>query len=232
MIMDELIKQMSLSGDAFSAFTVWDALFAMMLSFGLSLVIAYMYRVTHKGVSYSQSFVHNLVIMSVVVAVVMLIIGSNIARAFSLVGALSIIRFRNAVKDSRDVGFLFLVMAIGMACGTRFYTLAIEFTFLMVMIIYFLNRFNIGAKHVSETLLKIQLSESIDYHKAFDKVFHKFLEEETLLSVDSVGKDLLELVYVIRFRKKILERDFIEALRVINQNSKVALIKGQQNINI
>ena len=63
--------------------------------------------------------------MGTVVSLIMLIIGSNVARAFALVGALSIIRFRNAMKETRDVGFIFLVMAMGMAVGTRFYLLAI-----------------------------------------------------------------------------------------------------------
>ena len=82
-------------------------------------------KITHRGTSYTQSFVFTLVLNGMVVALVMLIVGLNIARAFSLVGALSIIRFRNAVKETHDVGFIFFTMAIGMAVGTQFYTLAI-----------------------------------------------------------------------------------------------------------
>ena len=100
----------------------------IVLSFVLTMMIAFVYRATHRGTSYSQSFVQTLIILSMVVGVVMLIIGSNIARAFTLVGALSIVRFRNAVKETRDVGFIFFAMAIGMACGTRFYLLAIVST--------------------------------------------------------------------------------------------------------
>src|SRR5947208_16398335 len=76
-------------------FSVGDVFLTLVTSFGLGILIAYTYRATHKGISYSQSFVQTLVILSMVVSVVMLIIGSNLARAFSLVGALSIIRFRN-----------------------------------------------------------------------------------------------------------------------------------------
>ena len=95
------------------SFTVQDVLLITVLSFVLSLVIGYIYQITYRGSSYSQAYVHTLVIMSMVVAVIMLVIGSNIARAFSLVGALSIIRFRNAMKETRDVGFIFFAMAIG-----------------------------------------------------------------------------------------------------------------------
>jgi len=123
--MDEMIRELERLGDVSSAFTVMDIALVLLLSFGLSLVVAWAYRFTHRGVSYSQSYVHTLVIMGTVIALIMLIIGSNIARAFALVGALSIIRFRNAMKETRDVGFIFLVMAIGMAVGTKFYLLAV-----------------------------------------------------------------------------------------------------------
>ena len=119
--MDELLKDLERTGHLTSSLSFFDVTTALCLSFALSLVIAWIYRATHQGVSYSQQYVHTLVLMGTVVALIMLIIGSNVARAFALVGALSIIRFRNAVKETRDVGFIFLVMALGMAVGTRFY---------------------------------------------------------------------------------------------------------------
>ncbi|MEU9566359.1 ATP-binding protein [Streptomyces sp. NPDC048161] len=105
-------------------FSVADVVAAMALSLILSTVIGYVYRYTHRDVSYSQSCVQTLVIVGMIVALIMLVVGSSLARAFSLVGALSLVRFRNAVKETRDVGFIFPAMAIGMACGARFYTLA------------------------------------------------------------------------------------------------------------
>src|SRR5688572_33406683 len=123
--MDELISEMERFKDATSVFTLTDVAIVLSLSFTLSIIFASVYRFTHRGTSYSQSFAQTLVMMGMVTALIMLIIGSNIARAFSLVGALSVIRFRNALKETRDVGFMFLTMAVGMACGTRFYMLAI-----------------------------------------------------------------------------------------------------------
>ena len=110
--------------DLTSEFSVLDIVLVLVLSFIFSAYIGWIYKNTHRGTSYTQSFVFTLVMNGIIVALVMLIVGSNIARAFSLVGALSIIRFRNAVKETRDVGFIFLTMAIGMAVGTRFYLLA------------------------------------------------------------------------------------------------------------
>ena len=111
--------------DLTSEFTVLDVVLVLTLSFLTSAFIGWVYKQTHRGTSYTQSFVFTLVMNGMIVALVMMIVGSNIARAFSLVGALSIIRFRNAVKETRDVGFIFFTMAIGMAivvgCVASFY---------------------------------------------------------------------------------------------------------------
>ena len=93
--------------DLTGEFSVLDVVLVMVLGFALSAFIGWIYKITHRGTSYTQSFVFTLVLNGMVVAMVMMIVGSNIARAFSLVGALSIIRFRNAVKETRDVGFIF-----------------------------------------------------------------------------------------------------------------------------
>ena len=109
--MDELLKELERTGNLTSTVSFFDVFSALFLSFALSLVLGWVYRATHRGVSYSQQYVHTLVMMGTTVSLIMLIIGSNVARAFALVGALSIIRFRNAMKETRDVGFIFLVMA-------------------------------------------------------------------------------------------------------------------------
>jgi len=148
--------------DNTDVFSTSDVVFATVLSFLLSLVIAWVYKNTYKGTSYTQSYVHTLILMSMVVAIIMLIIGSNIARAFSLVGALSIIRFRNAVKDTRDVGYIFFAMAVGMAAGTRFYLLAIVATFIISFILWGLVSLNMFAIDVREQILKIRVQETRD----------------------------------------------------------------------
>jgi len=143
--MGELTKGLERFGDQTSTFTLLDVAVVFALSLVLSLLIGWVYRSTHKGVSYSQTYVHTLVMFSVVVAFVMLIIGSNIARAFTLVGALSIVRFRHAVKEPRDIGFVFTAMMVGMACGTRFYALATFAAVAMVGTVLLPHKLNLFA---------------------------------------------------------------------------------------
>ena len=79
-------------------YSQFDILMNLTLSIFLGLFISYVYKLTHKGVSYSQSFMLTIVFVTIIVAMVMMVIGNNVARAFALVGALSIIRFRTVVK--------------------------------------------------------------------------------------------------------------------------------------
>lgn len=203
------------------------------LSLVLSLVIATTYRVTHRGVSYSQTYAHTLVIMCMVITVIMMIVGSSIARAFSLVGAMSIIRFRNAVKETKDIGFIFLVMAIGMACGARFYTLAAIAAFLLCIVIIFLFRANMFGKAQSSRILCVRLPADRDHEGALSPVFSRYLEDSNLISMELVGGgSLQELVYSVVLKRSTEPRRLIETLRGVNENQKVSLILGQQEVDL
>ena len=205
---------------------------AALISFFLSLLVGYTYRITHQGPSYSQTTVHTMIIMAVVVSLIMLIIGTNIARAFSLVGALSIIRFRNAVKESRDVAFFFLAMAIGMACGTGHHAIAMLFTMLICPMIYGLARFEVGAKPMMEVLLKLTMGDGIDYKSAFNEVFYKHLNDADLLSVDSDGSGRMELIYSVTMRKGAQEQALLSDVRTVDDSVSAQLIHGHANVSM
>ncbi|MGH7476603.1 MAG: DUF4956 domain-containing protein [Longimicrobiales bacterium] len=229
--MDELIRE-SIQGTAMGGgFALWEAVAALSLSFVLALMLAYFYRETHQGLSYSTAFVHTMIIMGVTVSIIMLIIGSNIARAFALVGALSIIRFRNAVKESRDVAFIFMTMAVGMAAGTGFYMAAVVFTVFACGMVYFLHRFDIGAVRHREVLLKVHLPEYLDHHTVFNDLFYRYVQDHTLLSVETVRDGtLLELVYSVVLRAGADEAKLLDELRTAAAGNKVMLLTGHENL--
>jgi len=214
-------------------FTASDVIFTITLSFLLSLVVAWVYRDTHNGISYTQSFTHTMILISMVVAIIMLIIGSNIARAFTLVGALSIIRFRNAVKDTRDVGFIFYAMAIGMACGTRFYMVATVSTGIISFLIWGMTKFNLFAKDIREQILKIRLPSDIPYQTLFDEPFARYLIRADLIAIETVqAGTLTELVYGVELKKKSDTQPFMNELRQLNQNNKVSLVTGLHEVDL
>ncbi len=197
------------------------------------MVIAWVYRATHQGTSYAQSFAQTLVIMGMVTLLIMLIIGSNIAHAFSLIGALSVIRFRNAVKETRDVGFMFLAVAVGMACGTRFYMLATFATAVFVVVLGLMHHLDVFNKRVTERILRVRLPLGQDYEETLEPVFAEHLTESRMVAMETVaGGTLQELVYLVMLKPDRPPNAFLDALRGAANNNKVALVMGQQEVDL
>ncbi len=228
-MIEEIFNFQDLSG----TFSTIDVVLGLTLSFVLVSFIGWIYQKTHKGTSYTQSYVQTLVLMALIVDVIMLVVGSNIARAFSLVGALSIIRFRNAMKETRDVGFIFFAMAIGMATGTKFYFLAIVATLIIGMIIYIMYRFDWYSRPLTSQILKVQVNNDLDFEKLFNDVFVKYTESSDLISVDSVRSGMLtELVYNVKLKKNADTHKFFSSIKIINGNLKVTLITGYNTTDL
>lgn len=216
-----------------SEFTVLDVALVLTLSFLLSAGIGWIYQFTHRGTSYTQSFVFTLVLNGMVVALVMLIVGSDIARAFSLVGALSIIRFRNAVKETRDVGFIFFTMAIGMAIGTRFYLLGAIAAVFISLVIVLMNRFDWYAREMTSQILRIQVPDGLPFHTIFDNVFLQYTRSSDLISADSVRSGTItELTYSVGLKKSSQMDEFLAEIKNLNGNNPVSLIAGYHGVDL
>lgn len=231
--MDELLKEMERFQDLTSAFTLADVAIVLVLSFALSSLVALTYRSTHRGTSYSQSYTQTLVLLGMIVAIIMLIIGSNLARAFSLVGALSIVRFRNAVKETRDVGFVFLVMAIGMACGTRFYTLAAFATVALCAVAMLMFKLDFFDKRIAERILRVRFPADQDVDRLLLDVFERYLTDYRLISTETVsGGVLQEAVFSVVLADENAGAKLMESIRERNGNHKVALVMGQHEVDL
>lgn len=127
--------------EEFSAISMGDALVAIALSFALSLFIVFIYRVTYAGVSYNRSFTGCLMMLSMVTTMVILVISSNMVLSLGMVGALSIVRFRTAVKEPTDTAFLFWAIATGIICGAGYVTISILMTLLLGLLFVAVHAF-------------------------------------------------------------------------------------------
>jgi hypothetical protein len=107
--------------------TLWQIAARLMLSFGLALIVSFVYRIVTTRRDSHNNLLPSLMIMGVTVAAAIMLIGDNIATSFGLVGAVSIIRFRAAVKSPLDMAFIFLIIVVGMACGLGFFDIALGF---------------------------------------------------------------------------------------------------------
>ena len=219
--------------DLSGTFTAFDVAASLTLSFVLASLIGWVYRYTHQNVSYSQSYVQTLVIVGMVIAMIMLVVGSNIARAFALVGALSVVRFRNAIKETRDVGFIFLVMAVGMAAGTRFYLLAAVAAVAICLVIVLMYRFNWFKLDVQRQVVKVQVPPGPEYHSLVEDALVAHCSEFELVSTDSArGGALAELSYTAQLKKGSSSADLIAALNQVNSGQRVTVLTGYDQTDL
>lgn len=135
-----------------------DLALALILPFLLSFPATWVYQKVQASHSYSTAFVQSFFLFASLSSVMTLIIGNNIARAFGLIGALSIIRFRNALKSPLDAVYIFWALAIGMACGTGYYLAAIVLTFVVGCFSLLLQRLGYGEIHSFESIMRIGVS--------------------------------------------------------------------------
>ena len=161
-------------------------LFNLLLTLVLTLILAFTYKATHKGISYSQSFVNAIVLIGMVTASAMMIIGSSIVSAFALLGAFSIIRFRTPVKDVKDISFIFLSLVTGMGVGTGNYQIALITTIVMVLVVFAFNMINFGSIRKYGYILTFTFDSKKSKDDAFKKVFDKHLRSQSLLHVNAV----------------------------------------------
>lgn len=207
-----------------TSISLGTAILTMVISFALGGVISFTYMKTSNKGGYSQNFSLTLVIVPTVIAIVVLLIGSNIARAFSLAGVFSIIKFRSAPGDPKDISYVLFTMAAGLACGVGLFGYAILFTFFLCLLMVALNMFNFGAKGTTHKLLKIIIPEDLNYEGTFDDLFAQYTKGWELVKVKTTDLgSLFQLVYNVTMDNKTSQKEFIDALRCRNGNLNIIL---------
>ncbi|MBI4489160.1 MAG: DUF4956 domain-containing protein [Deltaproteobacteria bacterium] len=205
--------------------------FDILLAFALGIIVATVYKRTHTGLSYSQSFVFTLPTLSVIVSVVMMVIGNNLARAFGLVGALSIIRFRTVVKDTKDTAYVFWALAVGMASGTNSYMIAVIGTGLISAIVFLLTRLNFGAVRKHDYVLRFSQHATQDGQAAFQELFKVHLKGCTLLHMNAYDEGrMLEYSYNVRFVDESQSNLLMRDLSALSGVSRVQLITAKNDV--
>ena len=177
-----------------------DAIILCLLAtFLLAHVVSWVYLRTHRGVSYSGTMARSLIILSMIVALVMLVIGNNIARAFGLFGALALIRFRTPVKDANDTVFLFFSVAIGIAMGTNNIIVGTIGTLIICAIILYLTATGFGNPLDHDGLLRFHLPVSGGPTKDIQRVLKRYCDTFNLLHIREVqDASSVEMSYQVK----------------------------------
>jgi uncharacterized membrane protein YhiD involved in acid resistance len=197
----------------------------LVISLGCGIVIALIYRLTYRGASYSAAFVNSLVLLALITSVVILVIGNNLARAFGLVGAMSIIRFRTAVRDVQDIVFIFFSLTVGMAAGVGLNSVAIGGTIFVSVIIILLDTIQIGSPTRLKHLLHVTYVAAPDAEATLQRVLRKHARRIQTMNVrNQPGNEDVQVMYHLSLRNAKRQVDFIRELRELKFVSGVNLL--------
>ena len=197
----------------------------VLISIVLGLIIAAVYKFTHRGADYSQEFAVTLVLLCAIISVVVTAIGSNVARAFSFAGALSIIRFRTAMGNPRDIAFVLFSVVAGLCVGVGAYGEAAVAVATLALIILVITRLDLFSPKGTNKRLKITIAENMNYEGIFDDILSRYCNSYTLKKVSTTDLGtLFELIYDLELKKGINEKAFIDELRCENGNLNISLL--------
>ena len=189
----------------------------LVIAFIVAMIIYLTYKNTYNGVMYNPRFNVSLVMITMITTIVMVVIGSNISVSLGMVGALSIIRFRTAVKDPRDTAFIFWGVVSGLACGTQNYTIVLAGSIVICLVLFIFKKVVSG----DDKFLLIVKGVNLDVD-AVEKLI-----EKNVKYYNSKGKyiknDDVELIYDIKLKKKKDDR-VVDVLRGISNISTVNLV--------
>jgi len=201
------------------------------LAFVLSLMIAFVYQKTHKGLSYSQTYVVSLVILGILSSVIMMVIGTAVVRAVALLGAFTIIRFRTAVKDTRDITFILFSLITGMAVGVNNYPVAVVSAVLISLIVFLLDKINFGSINRYDYILTFSLDKEKTSSDVYESVFRQYLKKYDLLNINTRnGGQVIDLTFNLRVLLNVDLNKLVADLISITGIEKVNLIMAKNDI--
>lgn len=211
--------------------TLTNAMITIVISIILGGLISLTYMYTNRS-GFSQNFTLTMVLLPTIVAIIILLIGSNIARAFSLAGAFSIIRFRSAPGDPKDIAYVLFTMAAGLAVGTGYYGYAILFTIILCVMMIILNQLNFGSRKTTQRMLKVTIPENLSYEEAFQEVFQRFGVKHELKKIRTTELgSLYELIYTVTMQSSTDQKAFLDEIRCRNGNLDLSLTMSPSPIN-
>ncbi len=211
--------------------TVEEVVLNLLLACGMGMTIVTVYRMTNRHRATNVSFLLTMVILAMVVALVMMVIGNSIARAFSLVGALSIIRFRTVVKDNRDIAYVFFALAAGMSAGVGAYVLSVFGVGTILVMLLMIDFIRFGQSPAGLYLLRFQYFTSDTDENTYTPVLREHLKEWRRISIKTVRMgQFVEHTYLVRLKKEVQEETLITRLSALEGMERVSLLREDDEV--
>lgn len=227
----QIIHSSSAPGEVFNLQT---AIISLLLAFVLGQLLAWVYFYTHSGLSYSKSFVQSLILMTVIIAMVMSTIAGSFITAVGLMGALSIIRFRNMIKDTRDIAFIFCALVIGMACGSMRFELAILGTLIICMVILYLYFTDFGTHQPHNGFLRFSLDRHIGPDHPVPGILKRFCNYSNLISAQDTdfGTAAVEYSYQVLIKNTSQNEAMLSELGRVEGIRNISLTMQEQLLEV
>jgi len=223
--MNEFINEIFFNGP-----DLIDVLFSLGLATVLGMLISQLYKGTHRGLNYEHTFMASLVLLAPIVTLVMLYIRGDLVLSLGLIGSLSIVRFRTAVKDTRDMIFLFWVIAVGLGAGTYNWSVVLVSTLFIMVIVFFLYYIRYGYSENKDFVLSF--SGRLPY--TMDKVREIILRytlNARMRSYEVQGENW-EIIYELRLSElnNSAANELIQELKTLPGVHNVSLLAPQLSL--
>lgn len=199
---------------------IQTVLLVLLVAFLVSLIIYLTYKNTYTGVLYNPRFNVSLIMITMVTTMVMVVIGSNISVSLGMVGALSIIRFRTAVKDPRDTAFIFWCVVSGLACGTQNYTIVIVGSVFICLILFLFKKFT-TKNNKSVLIIKGKSFDLKEVEKTLDKKLKDYICKGKYISVNG-----MEIIYDVKIKDSKISDDIIVSLSKVSGVNTINIVSS------
>ncbi len=208
--------------------TFSDALIIIGTALVLGLITSLVYIATNKKLGYSSSLALSLLFLPPIMAVIMFLISANTARAIGAMGVFSIVRFRSAPADPKDLTYIFLSLVAGIGCGIGYVGFSSLLVIVMSIAFFVVNIVKYAAPRPTNIKLRITVPEDLNFNHLFDDIFDKYTNSTRLhrIKTREFGS-LFELQYTVNMKHDASPKDMIDEIRCRNGNLEISYILSE-----
>lgn len=204
-----------------------NILFSLFLAIAVAFIISQIYKYTHRGLNYELTFMSTLVALAPIISVVMLFIRGDLVLSLGLIGSISIIRFRTPIKDTRDMVFIFWVIAVGLGCGTYNWNIVIISTIVIALLMFLLHFIRYGHSKATDYILVVTGTKALKNHE-IGQILKEYAKEVRVRSQETED-DYWEIIFEVQLKDltETMVGDLHEQLNQIEGVRKVSLLAPQ-----
>ncbi len=221
MSFEDFFKKSILEMENFGRVSVPDTLLGLLISFAIGMFIFFVYKKTFRGVVYSYNYNVSFVLMTVITTMIIMTISTNIVLSLGMVGALSIVRFRTAVKDPMDIVYMFWAISAGIAAGAQIYTIALAGSIFIGFIVYWMSRFK-GREHSYIVVMQFE-------DRATEPVVARLRKHGYTLKSKTVRREMTEMTVEVRLKddntalvRELAQLDGVKDVALVSYNGDYA----------